>query len=200
VPVDQVRVVVGERAEEPGGVLHEAGEKHHAQAEVGRRDGRRAAGDERLLRGRAVRRPVGRADDEMAYAGGEGGAQVRQDGFARGEVEDEVRSIEALGGVAGGGVGHAEDGGRRRAAAHERGGDRAAHTSVADDDAVQFLRLQFVRPLDGRSWTNKDRDHLWVVAALGALPWLRGSFRTPPSPRALPPGRAASASPWASRS
>ena len=45
-PLDEIRVVLRERAEEAGGVLDEAGEQHHAEAEVGGGDRRGIVADQ----------------------------------------------------------------------------------------------------------------------------------------------------------
>ena len=103
--------------------------------------------------------------------------------------------------VAGGRVGHAQDRRGRHAAAGERSRDRPTHSAVAGDDAqhsdassVDPSRIALPRPRK----TRRPR-HRPGVAALGALPWPRGSSRTPPSLRAEPPGWAANAWTWAWR-
>ena len=50
-PLDQVWVVIRERAEEPRGIFDETGEQHHAEAEGGRGHGRGIVLDEQGLDG-----------------------------------------------------------------------------------------------------------------------------------------------------
>ena len=141
-PLDDVRVVFGERTEEPGRVFDEAGEEHHAQAERGGGHGRGVALRERGLDRGSVACPVRGSDDETAHAAVERGPDVLEHLVAYGELEEDVRPAEALRGVAGGGVRHAEDRQGWRAAAGECGGDRPTHASVTGDDAQHFRFLR----------------------------------------------------------
>ena len=136
VPLDEIRVVFGERAEESRRVLDEAGKQHHAQTEAGRGNGRGMAFVEEALDRGAVRRPIRGPDDEVADAAVQGGPDVLQNRIAHGEIEEDLRATEALRRVAGEGEsGRPRIARGRHAPTGESSSDRATHSPVAGDDA-----------------------------------------------------------------
>ena len=138
VPFDDIRVVVGERSEEAGRLLDKSGEEHHAQAEAGRGDGRGARIGEDRGGFVAICGPVGRSDDKVTDPGFGGRSQIRQNGVALAEVEEDIRATEPVVGVAGMGFGHPEDRQGWRPTAREGGRDCATHGPVAGDDALHW--------------------------------------------------------------
>src|SRR5690606_2195480 len=89
VPLDEVRIEAGPRVL-CRGLLDEPEEERRAEAEVGRGDGRRPGRLERARVALAISVPAGRPDDEAAAPRLEGRFDVRGDGRAGGDLEDEV--------------------------------------------------------------------------------------------------------------